>query len=346
MKISKRTLRQINNTRDIYDYDLENMICTVTLNYDTPEDMIDPHLSTPSTPCISEDFSEYFCQIISEVPKDFTVDYEIKIKDYQNYDHNKMQKALKTNIENTFYYYDEERKKYNVLSIIFIIIGIIALAINVIGDGMDWFGPKGEVGTEIIESIFDIISWVFIWEGGAILFLTYENSSTQFRKEIRRLNGVSFIDTKGKILDRLNADYFYESGVKLSTREHFARNFILFSNALLLSLLCIGLVEFIAKISTFTTTQIIFLSFFYILGLLLAISNIQFYREKGLLQKFALPIGAILFSCSLTENIIQWASYDFTDIKKTILNAALLITILINILCLLFMKKQSIKIDK
>ncbi len=345
MKFNKKTWRQIHNSSHLVDYDFDNMICTVPLEYDSVDDIVDEHLGSPKNPCISDDLNDYLSSLIEKVPEEFNLSFHLNIKDYGEYKHKDLLNALRANIENRFYHYDGDRKKEKVLAVIFIVIGIVVLAISSVGTAFGLFGEEGVVGTDIIINLLDIASWVFVWEGGAILFLTYESDSAKFRDDYRRIHDISFNDAKGKVLSNLSGEDFYKKWHASNAKEQFPRNFILFSNAFILADLCITVVSSLSQLSSFSFEQTIFYAARLAIGFILTISCLQFFREKGSLQKFAFPMTILLIVLSVFDLILFYVYPEFFNIKLFVLDIILLLALIINVLCMRYLNKESVKID-
>ena len=257
MKISKRTYRQIKNLGQKCTFDTEKKVAYIPLHYSSPDDLLDEHLSWPDKPVISDETIDYLRDIVSVVPDMFSVEISLTVDDYGIYTHDQLIDALRVTIENTYYYHDEKRRQTNVLSVFFIIIGFLTLTVEVMGGVAGWLGEKGSIVRSIVETLLDVMTWVFLWEGCALLLLTYENESTLFSREMQRFNKVNFKNSDGKILVSMDENQFYEGWVHLGKREAFARGYILFSNAILLASLILYIVRFFASKHMLTGVDVI-----------------------------------------------------------------------------------------
>lgn len=342
MELSKRVLRAINNMDSYVHFDLEKGIATVPLYYETPDDLIDKHLSRPGKPVVSDDAIDYLLDILKNIPKEFTVDFSLTIDDYGDYDHNQLLKAIRVTVENTYYYYDENRKKDIVLSVMFIIIGVLSMVIQYVGERYGWFGVKGAIGTDIIITLIELISWVFIWEGGAILFLTYENDDNEFHKGLRRFQGIRFVKESGEALVSADKDLMYSNWVYVERREYFARNFILFSYPIVIVATAIQIGEYGPLIANLKAWAIISAIVSCIIIVLLAIANISFYREKGPLRRMVMPLSLIML-CYEIISVIVWLNNEGKIQEISFyMDCLALILIVINVICLRYMQKQTI----
>ena len=343
MELSKRVLRQVENLSKTFEFDMEKRVATLPLYYETPEELIDVHLSTPKKPIVSDDTIDYLCEVVSFIPKEFTVEIKLIIDDYGEYNHDALMNALRITIEDTYYYYDENRKKDNVLAMIFLILGILFLALETIGGMTGWYGESGSVSESIIETILGVLVWVFSWEGAALLLLTYGNDSTQFYKSMERFNGISFLDKENNVLSSFDQEEFYKGWIYLSGKEVFARNYILFSNTALLAVLSVLTVEVFAGLETLDTVDIAGFCVSWVLTLLLVLSNVTFYQESGRLGKcaFVCSIVSMVYAVVIFIYNVYWTGITSAH---AIGNLVLFIVFLIDAICIRYMSRQNVEI--
>ena len=345
MKLSKHTLKQIENLKDLYDFDLENQVVTIPLHFESTEDLLDIHLSQKGKPVISKDALDYLIDIIMSIPSNFTVDFALKVDDCGEYTHKQLLEAIRNTIENKFCFYDSGRKKDNVLAVIFIIIGIVLLTFEIVGVHYNFFGEEGAVNVAVIESILDVLSWVFIWEGGAILFLTYENESTLFHKEIRRFRSIRMLDSTDKQVIGFSHSELYRDWVQVGKLEMLTRNFILFAYPVILAGTAIEMSEVLGYFHELSALEI----FSYILGWIMivpmVISNICFYLDRGWIKKLAFPLSLIM-TLYMIYSIIGWLTYPEINIKFFVFDCIITLFFTLNTICLIYMIRQNVNVGK
>lgn len=343
MELSKRTLRQVKNMSKNFDFDVEKRVCTIPLHYETPEELLDIHLSTPGKPVISDDAIDSFCDMISYIPKEFKVKFNLTVDDYGEYDHKSLTDALKATVEDTYYYHDESRKKDSVLAVLFLIIGVLFLSFEIVGGMAGWYGEKGSITNSIIETVLDVMVWVFIWEGAYIVFLTYANDSTVFTQNIQRLCGLHFFNDSGEKLSGMNSEQLFGGWVYLTGKEILARNYILYSNAALLAVLSVLTVELWADIVVLPVVQLIIFTISWVLTVALVLSNISFYKESGRMRKCAPALSVVCFLytvASLIYSLIPGSALSANLLWDIILSLVLLL----NVVSLCYMRRQNVKI--
>ena len=343
MELSKRTLKWIENMGSDIDFDLEKKIATVPLYYETPDDLLEVRRSRPGKPVISRDALNSLLDTIKEIPEEFTVEFSLIIDDYGEYDHDQLLEAIQKIIENTYYYYDEDKKKNNVLAVILLIIGVLILCFQVIGGYYGLLGTEGTISTDIINCMLDSFSCVFIWEAGAVLFLTYGNDSTLFHKELRRIHGIRFATKVGEVLSSVDKATVCKKWVSVGKGERIARNFILFTYPLIIALTVTEIGESASQLENLNGGYVISYIFTWAMVVLLSISSISFYRGKGPLRKWTLPLSLIAFAYMVISIIGWFASGEIHNIFFY-LDSFGTILLLINIFCLIYMRKQNIDV--
>ncbi|MCQ2751527.1 MAG: hypothetical protein MJ189_00225 [Coriobacteriales bacterium] len=344
MNLSKRTLKQIKNLQDYCDFDIDKRIATIHLNYDTPLDLIDPHLSHDDKPVVSDATTAYIQELIHDIPKEFKIEFMLSIYDYQNYSPESLINALNNTIESTYYYFDEERKKYNALAVIFILLGIVFLAINVVGGAWEWFGQKESTSAEVAESLLDILTWVFIWEGGAIIFLTYENASHIFNRDISRLQKVSFSDSHDKRLGTLDKERVERSLNYVKKGELLARNFILASTAIILAICTIDTLENIVNIQEMSFVSIIS-GLLQIISLIFVCVVILFYYRENNVAKKLTPIICGIYIIVVIVDIVFLFITDASYAPKLIFYDFMLLAVMIaDLICMFYLRRFDVEV--
>ena len=343
MELSKRTLKWIENMGSDIDFDLEKKIATVPLYYDTPDDLLNAQRSRPGKPVISRDALNSLLDTIKEIPKEFTVEFSLIIDDYGEYDHDQLLEAIQKIIENTYYYYDEDKKQNNVLAVILLIIGVLALCFQVIGGYYGLLGTEGTISSDIINCMLDSFSCVFIWEAGAVLFLSYGNDSTLFHKELSRIHGIRFATKAGEVLSSVDKATVCKNWVSVGKGERIARTLILFTYPLIIALSVTEVGESASQLENLNGGYVFSYIFTWAMVILLLISSISFYRGKGPLRKWTLPLSLIAFAY-MVISIIGWFASGETNNIFFYLDFFGTILLLINIFCLIYMRKQNVDV--
>lgn len=344
MELSKRELRKIKNMSKVCKFDMDEKVAFIPLHYKNSAELLDISLSRPGKPVISDGTINYLCDKISEIPRSFAVEFELTVDDYGEYDASSLTHALKTTFEDTFYYHDENRKKSNVLAVIFLVVGVLILALSAVF-GLATSNGDGNVGGVILGTTLEVMVWVFLWEGAALLFMVYENESTNFHQSIRRFHGLRFLDKKGNTLNHLTRKQFYRGWIYLKNKEIFARNYILFSNAVLLILFVASAFDFFSNVGQSTILQQIFFAIENIIIVFLVLSNISFYKESGRLRNSALALSVVSL-CLSSFNFVSSVTQENILSGNAIWSGILTVVLLINIVCLYYMRRQNVEIEK
>lgn len=141
----------------------------------------------------------------------------------------------------------------------------------------------------------------------------------------------------------MGREKFYEGWIELSKKEIFARGFILLSTTLFLASLVFQVVEMFASKGTLSGLDIALYIISWILILLLVVSNVSFYLDEGRMKKYALTISIILFAYNALS-IVLYAADFIKDTAYFVFGCAFVVGLLLNIICIIYMKKQSIDI--
>ena len=343
MKLSKRVLKRAKNLSKSFDFDMDKRVATIPLHYESCEELLDMHVSSPQKPIVSDDTIDYLGEVMTSIPGEFAVEFDLVIDDYGEYSPEVLLKALKITIENTFYYHDENRKKDNILAVVFLILGILMLALETIG-GMDgWYGGTGSLSDTFIETILDVMVWVLTWEGAALLFVTYANESTVFGRTMKRFHGLAFMDSNGNRLGGLDKEQLYQGWIYLSRKEAFARNYILFSNAAIYAVLSINTVKFFADIEVMALFDALGFAIAWILITALVSSNISFYKEGYRWGDFALPMSVVCLVYTVVHCVYSITMGNMR-VSGVVWNLVLAIMLVVNIFSLNYMRKQNVEI--
>ena len=345
MEISKRTLHHINTLKELYDFDLESGIATVPLHYASPDDLVDEHLSRPGKPVITDEAVDYLVGIIRSIPKEFSVDFSLQFDECEDYSPSSLLTAIRTAIDNRFFYHDANRKKDNINAVFFILLGILLLAYEYIAMHFGWLGSEEAISTGFLEALIDITSWIFIWEGGAILFLTYGEDSTLFRKDIRRLHGICAVNKTGELVCKQIESDQVHNWVNPRAGEKFARNYILFFFPLLFIFAVVLIAELVDNAINLSTFEMIPYIVVDVLIVFLIICNISFYKESGAMKKFAIPLSFVIAAFMLFD-IFSWSWGETFDLYFFTLDCVIFVLVLIEIICLLYMRKQNVIISQ
>ena len=193
--------------------------------------------------------------------------------------------------------------------------------------------------------MFDSFSCIFIWEAGAVLFLTYGNDSTFFHKELRRIHGIRFTTETGEVLSSVDKATVCKKWVSVGKGERIARNFILFTYPLIIALTVTEIGESASQLENLDIGYVFSYAFTWAMVVLLSISSISFYRGKGPLRKWTLPLSLIAFAYMIVSIIGWFASGEIHNVFFY-LDSFGTILLLINIICLIYMRKQNVDVRK
>lgn len=293
-----------------YDVDENNQIVTIKLQFDSIEDILDKTIISKNNPIFSRDILEKINTLIDEIPLSYKIDIEFYINDFLDYDTHKILKSFNDSLELVQFANRKANRKKWLSATIFFVLGISLLFLMIAGENGNWF--KNEIAGQIISEIIDISAWVFLWEAVTMIFLEFNDKMIFSLKLKKRINSISFINTKDKedIIKEKSEDFFtyWEDEGKLS---RLGKGMLLFSSA---ALLCSSFLNIINLIKLFIDDYpeksplllIIGTILFLITILLQSLAGIgglfRYANRKGFLGKFveAFSIVLIIFLISTT----------------------------------------------
>ena len=314
---SKTNRRQVELMKRRFDVDEEKKIVKMDVYYDVADDVLDANLDT-KVPSFNREKFGRIKELISDFPNEYKVDLNIKIDDYQNYKPEEIMDGFNDAVELTHYTGNKEHKKKWIQITFLLIAGIMLLNIMARGVLTNWLGLS-ENGTNVFKEVFDITSWVFIWEAVSLLFLSPSETRVISLTLAHRLGQVSLLDKNGKVL--VSEDYreSYISTAKEKELRSVGKYMLLITGAAFLGLAINNIIGMIIDLPTFfDTSEVdpegmpIFIAIaviatiisgaaaiFEALGGLAAIS--AFTGKVGRLYRLVLPFGIIVFAVTTLD---------------------------------------------
>ena len=189
MILSKRTLRQIHNLESACDFDMENAAATINIHFGSVSEIIDDRLSKPTDPVISSDVIKIIDDKKDIIPKEFKVNYLIKIEDLQGYDPATLEASFLRTV-NTIKFREKTAKKTKRSRMTaFAVIGIILLIPLILMDKFHWFASYGKVASITIAFFLEFIFEMY-FEDGIVYFTIsriYEKAGENNRNRINNI---------------------------------------------------------------------------------------------------------------------------------------------------------------
>lgn len=338
MELSRQAKRQIEITKNIYDYDIEKGIVTIPLHYETAEDIVNTTLGCKTSPAIKDEVVDYLQDIIETVPKGFEISFSLTVDDYMGYESQDILDALLGYIEHWYYNNKDANKSRNMIAVSFFVVGIILLVIQIVSAKEFWFSPENTASYSIIDNFLSIGPWVFIWEAAAIFFLTYENESTFYKKDIKRLYELIFKSPSGNILCSADKKTIYKNWIVYTKLENFARKFVLFFSLVVLFIITTYFYDELMMIKQHSLLQIVLDGVCMLFILLTIICNVSTYREGGFFRKLAIP-ASILATISYILLLIVIVPH--IRVQGIVIISVMIVTLFINTLCLIYLNKKN-----
>ncbi len=165
MVLSRRVYRRMSNIKDFCDFDLESKTAILRLNYQSVDEIIDCRLSRGDLPVISTDALEALEGYLEFVPKEFKVNYQIKIADYKGYDSKKLEEAYNKAMEVRDCKEAAGSNKMKSKMGVFVVVGLIVLLFIIFNSRYNWFAAAGLPISATVAFILELIFELYFEEG-------------------------------------------------------------------------------------------------------------------------------------------------------------------------------------
>lgn len=248
-KISFEDKKELELLNKYYNVDYDNKIVTMPLHYEKASDLIDSTVISKDNYLF--DYSELTMinDRITRIPKLYSVNINIQIDDYEDYEPNKLISGFNDALElNSFNFARERRKKW-LYAAILLMVGISILFFVAYGKLNSWFG-EGNRG-QVFGEVFDIIGWVFIWEMVTISFLTPSELGVNSIMFKTRVKLVSFLDAEDNILASEKTDVIYSRWQNDKALSIASRWALLISG---ITIILLGIIQAIEAVGTIDST--------------------------------------------------------------------------------------------
>ncbi len=345
-----------------YIVDRENKIITMPLHYEKASDLIDNRVISKDNYLF--DYSELASinDRIKRIPIIYSVNIDIQIDDYEEYNPKKLLDGFNDALELNSYNYGRERRKKWLQSAILLVIGLTILFFMAYGKINSWFGD-GNRG-KVFSEAFDIFGWVFIWECVTVAFLTPSElgvSSPLFKYRVKK---ISFSNSKGDILSSEETAVIYNEWTNERKWAIFLRWALLISGTSLIVLDIIRTLEFVGELNLFDpnsvkslftdpntkATLIIYIIFYSIQFLVLlgaGILNLSLYRRKNIHKVASYCFSVLLFFVVIIDFIYLISdSISYSSVTGHIVTVLIVLLYIFSVISSFrFIKKENNKND-
>lgn len=165
MVLTKRTCRHMSNVKDFCDFDTERKTATLHLNYKNVEEIIDGRLSTECEPVVCVGAIEALEEYLEYVPKEFKVNFQIKIEDCEGYEPQKLEEsynktmAIRDVTEKVNYSNNQSKMG------IFVVVGLIMLLFVIFNGQNKWFEGVGLPLSATIAFVLELFFELYFESG-------------------------------------------------------------------------------------------------------------------------------------------------------------------------------------
>ena len=357
---SKLNSRQIELMKKRFDVDEENKIVKLDLYYDKADDILESNVDT-KVPNFDREKFGHIKELISDFPLDYKADLNIKIADYEGYKPEELLDGFNDAVELTHYSGNRAHKKKWVQIVFLLLAGILLLNIMARGIVENWL-DLSDTSTDVLKEVFDITSWVFIWQAVSLWFLSPTEDRVTSLTLSHRIRNVAFLDKKDKVLVQEDYRQCYDNTSHEKKLRTIGKYLLLISGAAFLGLgisnLISAFIELPALFATFTEegaalvaaiiigVLIVIIQLlavvFEVLGGLAAISS--FTGKVGKLYRLVLPFGIIVFGVELANFIVKLSQGQFS--ATSLIGFIVALAYLLGVIFLMATKKKPLKGEK
>lgn len=195
MKVSRRTLRRMENLKGVCEFDTKTGVAVPRIHYGKAEEILDTAMSRKEIPVVRPDAVEYIQQILDGVPQEFDVRISLTIDDCQGYDRQTLLEAYNRAIETMEYTDASENKKKKRRMAFFAVIGLVFLAAAIIANKNNWFGGAGKALSMVAVILIELLFEVY-FEESLIFFTVIRGYRKVADKNTERFKGLFFDEEK------------------------------------------------------------------------------------------------------------------------------------------------------
>lgn len=312
-----------------YDVDEENKLVTIPLKYEKATELIDLNVEAKNNYPISDPAMVSIVEKISTIPPGYQVKLNLIINDYEGYDENILLESLNDFLEFNHYSIIREKKFFFIQAIILLAIGISILVFNVSAKANELF-----VDTSVLNEVFDIIAWVFVWQATTVAFLTPSEFDVNSKRFKLRVKSISLYDKDRKLLAHEETFEKFKEWVGNRAKEKLSRIILLLTGGALLISGAMRLVEGLSIIPSLITAStvdteafllslilvVLFISVSILEGLI-GISALSIYNGRGPLSNKAryvfIPIAALIISLEIVNIVLSGGVGSLREIVST-----------------------------
>lgn len=357
---SRLNRRQIELMKKRFDVDEENKIVKLDLYYDRADDILQSNLDTKVPNFDREKFGR-IKEVISDFPNDYKADLNIKIDDYEGYKPEELLDGFNDAVELTHYSGNRAHKKKWVQIVFLLLAGILLLNLMARGIVENWL-DLNETSTGVLKEVFDITSWVFIWQAVSLWFLSPTEDRVTSLTLSYRIRYVAFLDKEDKVLVKEDYHKCYDRTNHEKKLRTIGKYLLLLSGAAFFGLGISNLITAIIDIPNYPamfTGEGEYLAASIILGVLVIVVQFSlvafeilggfaaisaFTGKVGKLYKLVLPFGIIVFVIELASFILRLVQGQFS--VSSLIGFIIALAYLLGVIFLMATKEKPMKDEK
>ncbi|MCQ2751528.1 MAG: hypothetical protein MJ189_00230 [Coriobacteriales bacterium] len=189
-RFKKRTLRAMQIASDYCDFDLENRIATITVRFDSAQELYQHNQKRGDTCAPSQELVDLLHNVSKKIPKEFDIGFNLQIKDMQGKSKEDLQEVCKKAYAIKSFSTVQDNKNLKWFWITAAIFGFLIIVIKVILRQNQVFGPVDAAFSVACISFIEILSELY-FEESVIFFFIHRSRLNIFKEKHERIRTIT-----------------------------------------------------------------------------------------------------------------------------------------------------------
>ena len=193
---NERIRRKVALLSKYHHFNTETKVFDITLSYDSPDEVLETNFSNPEYPFFKNEVLNKVEELVDRVPMEYKSNLIFEFNSIGDYSLEGIEEAFNDAMELDNYSVEKIKIKQLLTAVVLFLIGLTILFTKATLSKNSWFLDSSSNAPAILDEVFDISAWVFVWEAVTIFFLSreYKDQASIFLK--KRINKIIFRSKK------------------------------------------------------------------------------------------------------------------------------------------------------
>lgn len=193
---NERIRRKLALLSKYHHFNTETKVFDITLSYDAPDEVLETNFSNPEYPFFKNEVLNKVEELVDRVPLEYKSNLIFEFNSIGDYSLEGIEEAFNDAMELDNYSVEKIKIKQLLTAVVLFLIGLTILFTKATLSKNSWFLDDSSNAPAILDEVFDISAWVFVWEAVTIFFLSreYKEQASIFLK--KRINKIIFRSKK------------------------------------------------------------------------------------------------------------------------------------------------------